>query len=484
MRYHRGNSRYQQSFLSMDDQISKGHVVRVIDDICENFCTTITLDKGIKDTGRKAYHPADLLKILVYGYFNGTSSSRKLEREAQRNVELKWLTSNVVPDHKTISDFRKDNPELVDSLFKYLIIRFKEQGLIAGKSIAVDGTKVKANASKEINIETISEKLKGIEKQVEKYLKDIDAIDKAEDEVEDLTRKKAALERELEALAAKKKEYQEQADSLKALGENRRSTTDAESKIMRGRTGSYWGYNVQSAVDTEHHLITVIQVTNQQNDKGLLTSMLEASQAVTGQKVEEGLADAGYYKITELEQLENQGTECYVAISRTHSQVKDQANEITFNYNGEQDLYTCSEGRQLRPVGSKKRRNGKLAKAYRGTECHLCPKHDQCTSAEQRTFHRNENQGWIDAYHKKMKSKEGKEKLKKRRSVVEHPFGTMKYCMGQIPLLLRGKEKAQTEMNLYSIGYNLKRYFKLKTIEKVSLSQRIMSLEGTIKLAA
>jgi transposase len=471
MRYHRGNSRFQQSFLSIDDQISKANVIRVIEEICENFCIDITLDKGDKDIGRKAYHPADLLKILVYGYFNGISSSRKLERETQRNIELKWLTSNVVPDHKTISDFRKDNPELVDSLFKYLIIRFKEQGLITGKSIVVDGSKVKANASKEINIETISEKLQGIEKQVEKYLKDIEAIDKAEDEVEDLTRKKAVLEQELEVLAAKKKEYQEQVDSLRALGENRRSTTDAESKIMRGRTGSYWGYNVQSAVDAQHHLITVVEVTNQQNDKGLLTPMLEASQAVTGQKAEEGLADAGYYRIEELEQLENQGTTCYVAISRAPSQVKDQDNGITFSYNGEQDLYTCSEGRPLRPIGSKKRKNGKLAKAYRGTECHLCLKHQACTNAEQRTFHRNENQVWIDAYHKKMKSCEGKKKLIERRSVVEHPFGTMKYYMGQIPLLLRGKKKVQTEMNLYAIGYNLKRYFNILTIENKKLTQ-------------
>ena len=205
MRYHRGNSRFQQSFLSIDDQISRDNVVRIIDDICETFCATITIEKGIKDTGRKAYHPADLLKILVYGYFNGVSSSRKLERETQRNIELKWLTSDVSPDHKTISDFRKDNPEVVDKLFKYLIIKFKEQGLITGKSIAVDGTKVKANASQNLNIETIRKKLDNIEQEVGKYLKDIDAIDKAEDDVEDLERKKAELEQEVEKLTAKKK---------------------------------------------------------------------------------------------------------------------------------------------------------------------------------------------------------------------------------------------------------------------------------------
>lgn len=205
MRYHRGNSRYQQSFLSIDDQISKANVIRIMDEICEEFCASITIDKGIKETGRKAYHPADLLKILVYGYFNGISSSRKLERETQRNIELKWLTSNVSPDHKTISDFRKDNPELISELFKHLITRLKEHGLITGKSIGVDGTKIKAYASKELNIETIRQKLDGIEQQAEKYLRDMDALDQAEDEVEELEKKKAELEKELEVLAGKKR---------------------------------------------------------------------------------------------------------------------------------------------------------------------------------------------------------------------------------------------------------------------------------------
>ena len=463
MRYHRGTSRFQQSFLSIDDQISRDNVVRIIDDICETFCTTITIEKGIKDTGRKAYHPADLLKILVYGYFNGVSSSRKLERETQRNIELKWLTSDVSPDHKTISDFRKDNPELVDRLFKYLIIKFKEQGLVTGKSIAVDGSKVKANASKELNVETIKKKLDNIDQQVEKYLKDIDAIDKAEDDVEDLERKKAELERELEILSVKKKDYQQSLEILHTIGEKRTSITDSDSKVMRGRTGSFWGYNVQSAIDTNSHLITVVTVTSNQNDKGLLTSMVEASEEATGQKPEEAIADAGYYKTDELEALQENGTECYVAISRAPSQAKDEEQGLTFTYNKEQDRYYCNEDKPLVPVGTKTRKNGKLAIAYRGTECNSCPTRNKCTTAKQRTFHRNENQEWLDSYHEKMHSAEGKKKLSIRRSVAEHPFGTMKYSMGQIPLLLRGSAKVQTEMNLYAIGYNLKRYLNLKS---------------------
>lgn len=460
MRFQRGNSRYQQSFLSIDDQISKASVIRVIDEICEEFCSSIAMIKGIKDTGRKAYHPADLLKILVYGYFNGISSSRKLERETQRNIELKWLISNVSPDHKTISDFRKDNAELVNGLFKQLIIRFKEEGLITGKCVAIDGTKIKAYASKEINIETIRHKLDSIEQQVEKYLKEVEILDKTEDEVEELEKKKAELEKELEALASKKKVYRQLEEHLQVLGETRISTTDSDSKIMRGRYGKYWGYNTQAAVDAEHHLITSIKVTNHQNDKGLLGPMVEASQEITGQKPEESLADGGYYKITELKELEEQGTQCYVAINRTPSQAKDQVQGLKFTYHQQQDRYSCNEGQSLFYW----RKKGDV-KIYKGTQCNLCSIRNKCTTGEQRTIHRNENGDWIDSFHQKMNSIQGKEKLIKRRSVAEHPFGTMKYYMGQIPLLLRGKKKVQIEMNLYAIGYNLKRYFNILAIE-------------------
>jgi len=474
MRYHRGESRYQQSFLSLDDQISKHNVIRIIHEICEDFCTkttNATISKGIKDTGRKPYHPADLVKILVYGYFNGISSSRKLERETQRNLELKWLTSDITPDHKTISDFRKDNPTLIDDLFKHLITWFKEQGLVTGERITVDGTKVKAYASKEINLDTIKQKLDGIEEQVKKYLNDMDRLDKAEDEVEELQDKKAALEKELAELASKKKDYQQWVAHLEQGGEKGISTTDVDSKKMRGRYGKYWGYNVQAAVDTGHHFITAVKVTNHQNDKGLLAPMVEASQEITDQQVTEVLADGGYYKITEIKELEQQGTQCYVAINRTPSQAKDQAQGLAFTFDKQEDRYTCNEGKSLPYYRKKKSSAEGFTRVYKGTECQLCLLHDTCTTAEQRTIHRNEHGDWIDLFHQKMNSKEGKEKLIRRRSVAEHPFGTMKYYMGQTPLLLRSNRKVQTEMNLYTIGYNLKRYFNIKATKNKTLTQ-------------
>lgn len=465
MRYRRGTSRYQQSFLSIEDQISKKNVIRVVDKICEEYIDQlieVDFAKGDKETGRKAYHPADLLKILVYGYFNGISSSRKLERESGRNIEVKWLTSDLVPDHKTISDFRKDNTAMIRGLFSYLIRIFKEQGLVTGKSIAVDGSKIKAYANKEINIDAIEHKLKDIEEQVQKYLKEMAEIDQSEDEIEELSKKKAELEKEIAHLQEKKTDYEGSLNYLQEMEEKRICTTDPEAKVMRGRYGKYWGYNVQTAVDTEHHIITKIKVTDNQNDKGLLAPMVKGSEEMCGQKPEEALADGGYYKINEVEGLEKDGTECYIAINRTCSQAQDQANGITFTYKEDEDLYYCNQGKKLE-YSRKKTIEGKEARVYRGTECGGCPLKGVCTKGEQRTVQRNENQEWIDAYHIKMKCEEGKNKMSRRKSVVEHPFGTMKYDMGQIPILLRGKNKVQTEMNLYAIGYNLKRYFKIKS---------------------
>jgi len=477
MRYHRGFDRHQQSFLSLEDLISKGHVVRLIDEICEEFCVDLegehVFEKGNKDTGRIPYHPADLLKILVYGYLNGISSSRKLERECGRNIEVKWLTSGLAPDHKTLADFRRNNGEVITRLFSYLVRRFKEAGLLSGKSIAVDGTKIKANASQEIIMETVNQKLEDIENGVEKYLNKMEVLDKTEDEVEELQKKKAVLEEELERLGVKKKAYEGYKERLEQTGEERVCITDQEAKMMKGRYGKYYGYNVQVAVDTENHFLTSIQATDNQNDKGLLTPMLEASAQNTEQQPEEALADAGYYKINELEQLEQQGTECYVAINKTFKQIEDEKHELAFTYSETEGRYYCGEGRTLEYSRKKKKEDGTPVKVYKGTQCGTCSKREICTTALARTVQRSENQEWIDTYHNKMDSSEGKEKLIKRRSVAEHPFGTMRYAMGQIPILLRGRSKVQIEMNLYGIGYNLKRYLNIQRMEEQKTALRL-----------
>jgi hypothetical protein len=243
--------------------------------------------------------------------------------------------------------------------------------------------------------------------------------------------------------------------------------------MMKGRYGKYYGYNVQVTVDTENHFLTSVQTTDSQNDKGLLAPMMEASAQNTGQQPEEALADAGYYKINQLEQLEQQGTQCYVAVNKTFKQIEDEKHELAFTYSETEGCYYCGEGKTLEYSRKKKKEDGTPVKVYKGTECSTCSKKEICTTAAARTVQRSENQEWIDAYHTKMKSCEGKQKLTKRRSVVEHPFGTMRYAMGQIPILLRGRKKVQIEMNLYGIGYNLKRYLNIQRMEAGKTTPRL-----------
>lgn len=472
MRFIIGASRIQQSFLSLDDRISSSNSVRLIDEVCTEFISNHlesndkdSVDKGNKDTGRKAYHPADLLKLFVYGYFNGISSSRKLETECLRNLEVQWLLSGLAPDHKTISDFRKDNPELIRGLFVFLLKFFFEKGIAVGKKIAVDGTKIKAYASKEIKANGLKKKLKNIEEQVEKYMADLAKIDDLEDFCDEAEEKKEQLIKEIEVLESKKKEVTEAIAGLDAEGVSRKCVTDTDSKPMKARYGHFFGYNFQIALDIKEHIMTDYLLNNHQNDKGLLSVMVAGSQDVTGQKPEEAQADGGYYKATEVEELEMEGIECYVAVNETASRLKDEENRLEFIYDEEKDHYKCSGGRILE-FFRKKTEHGYEKRIYKSMDCSGCPFLDVCTKPgsknRNRTYTRNKNQEWIDAYRLKMRSQTGKEKMKQRKAVVEHPFGTMKYYMGQMPTVLRGQKKVSTEMGLYAIAYNLKRFIAIK----------------------
>ena len=465
MRFKRGTERHQYSILTLDDQIPGDHVVRFMDKACDDFQTARDLaglfDKGAGDTGRKAYHPCDMLRLYVYAYFNGVSSSRKIEKECHRNIEVRWLLSGLAPDHKTISDFRKDNGELIREFFLFLTKSFVEQGLLKGKSIAVDGTKVKAYASRGISLDELGKKLENVENQIGIYLEKLSVIDTAEDEVEGLAEKKAELEKQIAELESKKKGIGGSLEELKTEGLDKKCVTDPDSRRMKGRYGTYWGFNLQIAVDTQSHIIADYLLTSNQNDKGLLEPMVAASETATGEKPDEAYADGGYYKTAELDRIERGGTECFVAVNHTPTHLEDKKNGIAFEYDGQADLYTCSQGRKLL-YSRKKTENGETKKIYRSEGCGGCPLVGACTKSGTRTVTRNGNQEWIDAYHKKMDSPEGRERMKKRRSVAEHPFGTIKYYMGQTPVLLRGKDKVSTEMALYVMGYNIRRYMGTK----------------------
>src|SRR3990170_2852607 len=243
MRFKRGIDRHQISFQSMDEHIEKNNFIRLIDLLCEEHCQGYDNKKGELETGRKAYHPADILKIIVYGYFHGVSSSRKLERECRINLEVKWLTHDQVPDHKTLSDFRKESPSLVETLFKALITKFQKDIGVVGKKISIDSTKVKAYAKQEICLDKVKEKLEDLEAQSKTYLERMHEIDLLEDDVEQLRETREQIQEELSKLEDRKKDLERDNQQLLDANQKKVCATDPEEKKMKGRYGKYLGYN-------------------------------------------------------------------------------------------------------------------------------------------------------------------------------------------------------------------------------------------------
>ena len=457
----------------LDDLVDDRHYVRLIDCFIDCFMQNhqnLFLRKGKNSIGRKAYPPSSLLKLYVYSYLNGISSSRKIEKECQRNIEMIWLMGYLVPDHKTIADFRRENATGINQVFVELVKLLKESGYIHGKTISIDGTKIRANASMIIDLDSISKKLENIDEQLLKYLNRFELVDSYDDEIEEKEQEKERLEKEIKKLEKEKQELEIQKQQLHDQGVNKISPTDPECRMMKGRQGLHLSYNFQAAVDAGNQMIVNIDVLSQQNDKGQLMHMVNKIEDELNVIPEEVLADAGYYVLKQIEYLENEkGIDCYVAINYNQQENKKRDLGIHFAYESEQNIYRCSQGQTLRPkYGLKKdSRRHTLSQAYVGINCSQCRIKEGCTRSKARVIYRYTNQDWRDTYEEKMKSITGKTKLVERMMLSEHPFGTIKYWMGYIPLKTRGKDKVKTEINLYATAYNLKRLINLNGFDKV-----------------
>jgi transposase len=476
MHYITGQDRQQaQFFTKLDDLITSHHYVRLIDLIAEKFVSdnlTLFQLKGVQKIGRKAYHPAVLLKLYIYGYLNGISSSRKLEKECMRNLELMWLMSQLVPDHKTISDFRKENGIAIKQSVLTFNKWLQQAGYIKGETISIDGSKIRANASRSFDIEGITRKLEQLEVQLCEYLENLASTDQSEEDQEQIKMEKQRLEKQVLELKEQVKELEQKRALLMSSKAKTLSSTDPEARIMKSRQGKHFCYNVQVVVDQQHKLIVCNEVYNQENDRGLLVPMVEQSKEVLLNSPSEVLADAGYYQINQLEELDNKGIECYVAINENQEQAKEDQHGITFEYIEQKNHYLCSRGQLLKPQHGIKRdsRRGTEAQAYKGINCQPCSVKSICTTSEKaRTVYRYSNQRWRDCYRSKMKSNLGSTKLRLRKALSEHPFGRLKYWMGHIPILLRGKQKVQIEMDIYTIAYNFKRMLNLTSFDQLKV---------------
>ena len=501
MRYIEGRDRDQIMFSSMDMHIGQDNIVRLIDLIVEKFYQDnpelITeSDKGNKSTGRKAYNPKIMMGLFVYGYYYGVSSSRKLERATHYNLEVMWLTLGLQPDFWTICEFRRENTKVIGKLIKRFRQFLVDQEFADGGKIVFDGSKMKAYANKELlSKPTILKKLEDVDESIKSYLEQMEALDTAEVELEtavrnleifnkdkeELLKDMAILQKEKESLEKDKqilkkhvgklekkhKKLKKAEELLDKTSKKYIAPNDPEAILVKSRDGKIGGYNVQAGVDTKGHFILNADVTTQATDQNLLESNVESVTEQTGIQPEEITADKGYGVANDILEVEEKGIECYVPLPTTQRE-KDAAQGIEFIYNEQDNNYTCSNGKTLKlHQRNVKLKDGSLCDRYQCYECEGCPLRAKCTKSKTgRTLKRKHNEKEIQAYKKSLDTKLAKEKISKRKEVVEHPFGTIKILMGKFHFLLTGQEKVQTEINLYSMAYNL---IRLKNTEPVCL---------------
>lgn len=466
-----GEDRMQSTISSLDEQISADNPVRLIDLLVnllyvEDIGNSVV--KGTKSTGRPAYHPRHMIKLYIYGYMNKIPSSRKLEAETKRNIELKWLINNICPDFKTISDFRRDNQEAISNLTQRFNQMLKDKGLIAGELMALDGTKIKANAgAKELSCEQLAASLQAIEADIERYFSlmqqnDLrDELDGMDSSAMDTVDKITAKIIELQTMQEQIHELQKHASSTKRGKVN---PIDPESRMMKGRKESFSGYNLQIIVDSLFKLIASAQITQSSNDRNEMIPALQNLKETMDIEPIVLLADNGYDNVAALQAIESEGkTEALVMIGEEKVS-KDSYAKWSFTYDEEKDCYYCPMGQELKRRGGIQKRKGRWAVAYqcRKKICDNCPNRAECNnSKEGRSITRYTDEKWVVAYRKKIQSSINRALLRRRKAIVEHVFGVFKCWMGKIPLLLRGQKNVQTEINLYTTAYNMKRLIKL-----------------------
>lgn len=470
MHYISGFCRHQiEIYNTLESAISQQSYVRLIDFLCDRFVMEhccLFEERGRHNKGRKAYPPQLLLKIYVYGYLNSIASSRRLEQECKRNIEMMWLCTKLIPDHKTISDFRRLNGKAIKQLVSSFTSMLQQSGFIKGETVSIDGTKLNANAAQLIGSQELEERLRETKLKIEQYLEKVESNDIADDDLDETRRSKEELEQQVQQLQKELQKLQAAKKQMEEYGLKKVSLTDPQSRSMRFKDqGIDLGYNLQAATDGQHGFIITTVVTNAQNDIGQLAPMVEQAASQLGCYPKEAIADSGYYLQDDIEELETQKqVKCFVAIAENKRSKADKEHGNNFTYNAAKDEMICSEGQRLVPIGKPhKVREGHMGQRYMGESCHSCGKRPLCTTAKtgKRSVYRFDNQPWKESYRQKMQTPQAKQKLKQRKTLAEAPFGILKMWMGHIPILLRGIHKVQTEINLYTLAYNFKRWFNL-----------------------
>jgi transposase len=466
-RFVEGADRSQLSFLPecLEDWVDEDNPVQVIEAFVEALDLPALGFGGATpaNTGRPAYHPAALLKLYIYGYLNRVQSSRRLEREAGRNVELMWLLGRLVPDHKTIADFRKDNGRALRQVCVRFVALCRQMGLLAGGTVVVDGSKFKAvnNRDRNFTHAKMARRVAQIEESIARYLHQLDSADRQEPS-EAITTKTARLKEKVSRL-------RQEMDRLAALDGLMRQTpdqqislTDPDSRSMAtsGRGSGVVGYNVQVAVETEHHLIVTHEVTNVGNDRAQLAPMARAARETLGADGLHIIADRGYFDGEQIKECVDAGLTVTLPKPQTSGAKADgRFGKQDFVYLSDQDAYRCPAGAVLTYHFSNVEKGMELRRYWSTAACLACAIKQQCTKSKERRITRWKHEHLVEEVQNRLDA--NPQLMRVRRETVEHPFGTIKARMGATHFLMKRLPNVAAEMALHVLAYNLTRVMNI-----------------------
>jgi transposase len=448
----------------LDDYVGENNPVRVVDLFVDELDLLSLGFEGVvpEVTGRPGYHPGVLLKLYIYGYLNQVSSSRRLEREAQRNIEVMWLAGRLAPDFKTIADFRRDNGPAIRATCRQFVMLCRRLNLFADAIVAIDGSKFKAVNTRDKNFTraSIKRRMEQVEASIDRYLSALATADRHDSEI--AQQKSVRLKDKLASLREQMRAFQALEVEVHAARDQQISLTDPDARAMatNGKGTGMVGYNVQTAVDATHHLIVAHEVTNVGNDRAQLSPMTMLAQREMGVEALDVLADRGYFSGEEILACEALGATPYVPKPLTSGAKADSRfGKQDFIYESDLDVYRCPAGQTLVRHMSNVENGMVLHRYWDLASCQACPIKAGCTTGKNRRITRWEHEAVIDAMQARMDR--APKVMRVRRATVEHPFGTLKAWMGATHFRMKTLEKVRTEMSLHVLAYNLKRVIQI-----------------------